>query len=718
MVAQYYGLIKSILYFRKLYDAGRDGLSISGLVKVFEKLNFSVTVYRLSKLNLSDTNIFPAILHMKKDHFIVLEKYSKNTGMCTIIDPDAGKKKVDLNKLMLDVNDLAIFPLPNNKFITEKEKISVWQPLAFLKPFVTGKLIISLILSIFTYLFTFIIPILIQKFIDRLSFGKNNIFTINDMSMVILSISLFLFVSLIRNKVIVNLEVIIDKKLLFKMMDQITKLPYHFFEVRRSGDILFRINILNNIRLLISEGLVRGLIDLGSVFFILIYMTIIAPKLIVMVLVIIIGISFIASVINNYIVAINKDELIELGNITGMETEVVEMMFDIKCLGIENIFVERLETQYENFKKIFKKREFISRTNVTILQFFQLFVPFTLLLINISFLNETKLTIGMVVAYYTLCNMVISNSVSLFQEISNLRLMKNYLLRINDILCEDIESNQGSNPVYDITSVKLNNIHFSYSDNSGEVLKGVTIQGNKGEKIAIVGSSGSGKSTLIKILMGLYQPSEGEVLINGVTIKEFDKESIKKLMGIIPQEARLFRGTVKYNITLGNENILDKQVMEALKKANIFDEIQKMPMKENTLLSEGGNNLSGGQRQRLALARTIVAAPKLLILDEATSSLDGINEKEVTKMLSENSSIQIIISHKFSTIAQADYIYVLDEGSIVEEGNIDDLVKKNGLFVKLFAKQIESITLNRECEGKNDKDSFCNRNSKKSRFCY
>ena len=246
----------------------------------------------------------------------------------------------------------------------------------------------------------------------------------------------------------------------------------------------------------------------------------------------------------------------------------------------------------------------------------------------------------------------------------------------------------------------------------------MTIQGNKGEKIAIVGSSGSGKSTLIKILMGLYQPSEGEVLINGVTIKEFDKESIKKLMGIIPQEARLFRGTVKYNITLGNENILDKQVMEALKKANIFDEIQKMPMKENTLLSEGGNNLSGGQRQRLALARTIVAAPKLLILDEATSSLDGINEKEVTKMLSENSSIQIIISHKFSTIAQADYIYVLDEGSIVEEGNIDDLVKKNGLFVKLFAKQIESITLNRECEGKNDKDSFCNRNSKKSRFCY
>lgn len=207
-----------------------------------------------------------------------------------------------------------------------------------------------------------------------------------------------------------------------------------------------------------------------------------------------------------------------------------------------------------------------------------------------------------------------------------------------------------------------------------------------------------GKSTLVKLLLGLYRGTSGTITYNGINIEKLDQNNLKKIVGIMPQDAKLFNGSIKYNITLGDERITDETVKTALKKANIYNDVMKMPLKENTILSAGGGNLSGGQRQRIALARILVSNPQLLILDEATSSLDGINEKEIMNVLKECDCTQIIVSHRFSTILQADYVYLIKDGMIAEEGTIRSLIDKSGIFMELFGKQIEVFN-SREEEG-------------------
>ena len=294
--------------------------------------------------------------------------------------------------------------------------------------------------------------------------------------------------------------------------------------------------------------------------------------------------------------------------------------------------------------------------------------------------------------------MLITNCIALVQEVTNFRLMKNYILRINDILYEKQDTQEDSKIITTFENLNVNELSFSYSKNSNNLLNNINLSIKKGQKIAIVGGSGEGKSTLVKLLLGLYRGTSGTITYNGINIEKLDQNNLKKIVGIMPQDAKLFNGSIKYNITLGDERITDETVKTALKKANIYNDVMKMPLKENTILSAGGGNLSGGQRQRIALARILVSNPQLLILDEATSSLDGINEKEIMNVLKECDCTQIIVSHRFSTILQADYVYLIKDGMIAEEGTIRSLIDKSGIFMELFGKQIEVFN-SREEEG-------------------
>ena len=422
MLTSYYGFKKPIRYFRENMDTGRDGVSVSIISNMLNKIGFDVSYYRLSEIDLENNAFLPAIVHTKKNHFLLVEGYEKKTKTVKIIDPSCGKIKISLKELIVLSNDFILYASPNEHFKPEKEKESVWKPLHFLIKEVSVKFIGSLILSICTYFFTLAIPLLIQTFIDRFNNEQNIQFSNLDISTAVLSVILFLIVSFFRNKVVVASEVIIDKSLLLKLMNHILRLPYKYFETRTTGEILFRINLLNSIRLLISEGLIRGIIDIGSMIFIIMCMALIVPELIVGIFIMLIFIFIIANTINNRVIIFNKEELTEQAHISSIETETIEMMFDIKCLGVEGLFEDRLKYQYEKFQRQFKKREMLSRCNVSLLQFFQLFLPFILLLINISLIERTGLSLGMVVAFYTLSNMLITNCIALVQEVTNFRL--------------------------------------------------------------------------------------------------------------------------------------------------------------------------------------------------------------------------------------------------------------------------------------------------------
>ena len=237
--------------------------------------------------------------------------------------------------------------------------------------------------------------------------------------------------------------------------------------------------------------------------------------------------------------------------------------------------------------------------------------------------------------------------------------------------------------------IEFKNIGFVYPKNKSRVLDRVNLVIKPGEKVAFVGRSGAGKTTITKLLMRFYDPSEGAILIDGVDIKDMKKSDLRGLMGMVPQEPIMFNNSIKFNLAYGKEKATMKEIREAADKANILEFIEKLPKKWETQVGERGIKLSGGQKQRLAIARALLADPKILIFDEATSNLDSESEKKIQTALlrAGKDRTVIIIAHRFSTIRDSDKIIVLSNGNIVETGKHVTLIKTEGIYKMLWTLQ-------------------------------
>lgn len=258
--------------------------------------------------------------------------------------------------------------------------------------------------------------------------------------------------------------------------------------------------------------------------------------------------------------------------------------------------------------------------------------------------------------------------------------------RLNDILDTEIEQKDSDKEQLNSAcgDIKIRNLDFRYG-NRELVLKNVNMDFPKGKKIAIVGESGCGKTTLAKLLLSLYQPEYGKVMIEGKNLSEFSVASVRKHIAYISQDIFLFADTIYNNLRLGNEDATGEEIKDVCKWCCADEFIEKFPMKYDTMLEENGNNLSGGQKQRIALARALLKKPDILIMDEATSNLDTITEASVKRTIDNLSDEMtcIIIAHRINTIKNCDYIYVMDKGQIVEEGTHESLLEKDGRYKEM-----------------------------------
>lgn len=253
-----------------------------------------------------------------------------------------------------------------------------------------------------------------------------------------------------------------------------------------------------------------------------------------------------------------------------------------------------------------------------------------------------------------------------------------YLNRVNDIWLENEENVENGLKKCSLEGrIDIKDLSFSYSKDSAPVIENLNLTIEPGQRIALVGQSGSGKSTLSKILSGLYKIDTGKVLFYGININQIDKKILSQNLGVVPQDSFLLNRSILDNITLKHE-VTSQKIEEVCKAVQIYDEIMAMPMKFNTIISEMGSNISGGQRQQIALARALINNPSIVILDEATSALDTINEERITKYIQSQDCTQIIIAHRLSTIKDADIIFVMKGGKIVESGNHKYLMDLGG----------------------------------------
>lgn len=267
--------------------------------------------------------------------------------------------------------------------------------------------------------------------------------------------------------------------------------------------------------------------------------------------------------------------------------------------------------------------------------------------------------------------------------------------RVREILKETEEDKRTASSEVISGNIAYNNVHFTYPTREDmPVLKGVNLQIQEGDKVAFVGASGAGKSTIIQLLMRLYNWQKGDITIDGKPINDIPLKQLRDNIGIVPQEVILFGGTIKENILYGKPNATDHDIIEASKKANAWDFISSFPEGLDTLVGERGVKLSGGQRQRIAIARAILKDPAILILDEATSSLDSESERLVQDALDVlmQGRTSLIIAHRLSTIREVDNIYVIENGQITESGNHQELLQKeDGKYKAFLALQNEAI---------------------------
>jgi len=382
----------------------------------------------------------------------------------------------------------------------------------------------------------------------------------------------------------------------------------------------------------------------------------------------------------------------QMGEIYASLQETLSGISVIKAYMQENTEIKRFET--ENDKYYFTQQSFIrvDARSSPIMEFIgSIGVAFILWFGGKDVINGVW-TSGAFVAFLTAAFSLYQPLKNFSQTNSLIQLAYAGTERIFEILDEKPTIFDPQNPK-ELSSfnseIQYKNLSFRYPEKNN-VLSNINLTIKKGEIIAVVGPSGSGKTTLSSLLLRFYDPQEGGVYIDGINIKEYSLSSLRSHMGIVPQETILFNETVRYNIVYGRKDATEEELISAAKAANAYQFISKMPKGFDTVIGERGMRISGGERQRLAIARAILKNPPILVLDEATSSLDAESERLVQEAI-ENLMVNrtvVMIAHRLATVKKADRIIVIDKGVIVEEGNHEKLVSQEGIYSRLHNLQL------------------------------
>lgn len=482
----------------------------------------------------------------------------------------------------------------------------------------------------------------------------------------------------------------------FALYENLVKLPMTFFSQKRVGELNSRISadisqLQDTFTTTIAEFLrqliliIGGFIILGSI----------SPKLTLMMLAIVPLVAVAAVIFGRFIRKYGKKTQDKVAESQVIVEETLQGITNVKAFANEWYEIQRYKNKIKEIVQIAIKggmyRGYFA--SFIILCLFGCVVVVVWYGITLTIKGEVEGVGDLIsfILYTTFIGASFGGIAEMYAQIQKAVGATERVFELLDEVPEEINSTE--NPVTEkITgNVSFKNVSFSYPSRPEiEVLKDVNFEVNFGQKIAIVGPSGAGKSTIASLLLRFYNIDKGEILIDGKNINAFQLEQLRGNMSIVPQDVILFGGTIKENIAYGKPNATDAEIMEAAKQANAFNFIEGFPEQMETLVGERGIKLSGGQRQRIAIARALLKNPSILILDEATSSLDSESEKLVQEALEVlmQGRTSFIIAHRLSTIRKADQILVLDGGTITEKGTHQELIAlENGMYKNLSSLQ-------------------------------
>jgi ATP-binding cassette subfamily B protein len=478
------------------------------------------------------------------------------------------------------------------------------------------------------------------------------------------------------------------------------ELPYQVFEDQRSGETL---GILQKVRL-DSEKFITSFISvlfvsLVGMIFVIVYSLKVNYMVTVVYFAAIPIITFVSMALSKRIKGIQKNIVSQTTALAGSTTESLRNIELVKSLGLAKQEIERLNnTTYKildlELKKVkyVRSMSFVQGTTVN-------FVRSAMVVILLVLIFKGSLTPGDYLKFLFYSFFLFNPLQELGNVIQSWREAEVSLGNFKSILSTPIDK-KPEKPVLveKVSTLTFSNVTFKHLTANRNALNHISFETNTGETIAFVGPSGSGKTTLVKLLVGLYQPLEGDVLYNNILSKEIDLDQLREKIGFVTQDTQLFSGTIRENLLFVRPDATDEECMNVLHRAACQTLLARADKGLSTVIGEGGVKVSGGEKQRLSIARALLRRPDILVFDEATSSLDSITEEEITETIrnvSEHENhITILIAHRLSTIMHADCIYVLEKGRIIESGRHLELIAQKGLYYAMWRQQIgEKITV-------------------------
>ena len=478
------------------------------------------------------------------------------------------------------------------------------------------------------------------------------------------------------------------------VMDHLLRLPVSFYKDYTSGDLTNRVLSVNAIRQILSNtvltAVLSGAFSIVNLVLLFYYQSSLAW--------VGVGLVFLAITLIGVIgwLKLKHDRDISdyQGEIQGFLFEFLSGITKIRITGAEkrifSLWAEKFSKMKELAFRSGSYQNFIEVFNSSFPLFtYIFFFSFIYYLVTSNTSPETGIiSIGAFMAFISAFNQFLRDALKMSMAlITSLNVVSLYE-RVKPILESEPESTEESNDPGELMGgIELNSVSFRYNEDQPLVLNNVSLKINPGEMVAFIGPSGSGKSTIMRILLGFENPESGSVYYDGNSFESMNKDLVRRQIGVVLQNGSLMSGSIYKNI-VGNSELTLDDAWEAARMAGMEEDIKQMPMEMHTMVSEGAGTFSGGQRQRLMIARAIVHKPRLLFMDEATSALDNKTQNIVSESLDNLQATRIVIAHRLSTIINADRIYVLDKGSIVESGTYNELIKKDGLFSKLAKRQI------------------------------
>jgi len=478
------------------------------------------------------------------------------------------------------------------------------------------------------------------------------------------------------------------------------ELPYQVFEDQRSGETL---GILQKVRLdnekFITSFISILFVSLIGMLFVIVYSVKVNYQVTLVYFCAIPVIGYVSSAMSRRIKRIQKTIVSETTALAGSTTESLRNIELVKSLGLVKQEIDRLNnTTYKildlELKKVkyVRSMSFVQGTTVN-------FVRSTMVVILLMLIFKHTISPGQYFSFLFYSFFLFNPLQELGNVILSWREAEVSLGNFKSILSIPIDP-KPEKPVLleKVNTLTFDNVSFKHLTANRNALNHISFETNSGETIAFVGPSGSGKTTLVKLLVGLYQPLEGDILYNNILSKDIDLDQLREKIGFVTQDTQLFSGTIRENLQFVRPGATDEECMDVLQRAACQTLLARADKGLSTVIGEGGVKVSGGEKQRLSIARALLRKPDILVFDEATSSLDSITEEEITETIRDVSEfdnhITILIAHRLSTIMHADNIYVLEKGNIVESGKHFDLLTQKGLYYAMWRQQIgEKVTV-------------------------